>query len=988
MSTNSNKYHTYLAAYLSSQPNFFDGNEQKKPHIRKCAELPFQQTKAELWDEVTNTLCSLEFIQAKASAKMTFDLVNDFNAVLQVIPDNVENIRQEKERQARMNRYTRELIDHAKGKIKEVDIPETDPLWSEEKINAEIERIKTNPIRLDCLNDFKNFLGQEADNLNSYSYELPHFATQQAWNYTNDGVVGRNAEIGSPEIFNSLLLCSNSTRPLWNPRPQTINILNGHTSHVTALDITPNGEIAISGSNDNTCVVWDMHTGRMIHTLRGHTSSITAVAITPDGKRAISGSDDTTCIIWDNITGQALYTLKAHTHWIGSVSISKDGKMAISGSGNDYSRNNNYNCILWDLNSGKVLYDLKGHECEIIAVSFSPDNKKAFSCSCDNKFFIWDLNTGERIITLDEHANEFKSTKAVTFAPDGNKAFSIQIYYNSIVLNLENGKAVEHVLEGHTNEINCVAITPDCKRAITGSRDKTCIIWDLITGKAIKILNGHTSYVTAVAITPDGKKAISGSWDNTCIVWDLETGKSFNNPQNNTSPISAIALVPDGKMAISISEHNPSMVWDLVFGRPLNLQNVKPSSEVFAITQDGKTTVSCLNNKVLIVLNLTTGQEIRTLMEHPSHNISAVAITPDNNRIVSYSTDGTYIIWAMNTGQKIYEIKRHYSEVFAIFITPNGKRALSCSIDNTCIIWEINTGRILHTLKGFASSTSEIAFTPDGKRAISLSHYDVIIWDLDSGQRIYTMEDAPRDNIHWWGSYFLSSVAITQDGRKAITGSETGTSLVWNLNTRQKISTLKGQSGIVYNVIAYQNDKRAITLSNDKTIVIWALENEKKLGIYITMGEQIVSVFPCGVIVGDRSGKISILFSKEIFSSCESIANVRQIWDFELQEFQPLSADCPLCGYRFAPPVSVLETIEAITKKVCLRPEQSPCLELPDEVWREPGLSGNCPNCGGQLKFNPFFAGGEEEHASTIDQNSREVNKVDKQMPKWKFWKR
>jgi hypothetical protein len=40
------------------------------------------------------------------------------------------------------------------------------------------------------------------------------------------------------------------------------------------------------------------------------------------------------------------------------------------------------------------------------------------------------------------------------------------------------------------------------------------------------------------------------------------------------------------------------------------------------------------------------------------------------------------------------------------------------------------------------------------------------------------------------------------------------------------------------------------------------------------------------------------------------------------------------------------------------------------------------------LKFNPFFAGGEEEHASTIDQNSREVNKVDKQMPKWKFWKR
>ena len=60
------KYHANLAHYFSAQPHFFDGNHQKKPHIRKCMEQPFQQTKSQLWDEVTNTLCNLEFIQAKA----------------------------------------------------------------------------------------------------------------------------------------------------------------------------------------------------------------------------------------------------------------------------------------------------------------------------------------------------------------------------------------------------------------------------------------------------------------------------------------------------------------------------------------------------------------------------------------------------------------------------------------------------------------------------------------------------------------------------------------------------------------------------------------------------------------------------------------------------------------------------------------------------------------------------------------------------------
>jgi hypothetical protein len=87
---------------------------------------------------------------------------------------------------------------------------------------------------------------------------------------------------------------------------------------------------------------------------------------------------------------------------------------------------------------------------------------------------------------------------------------------------------------------------------------------------------------------------------------------------------------------------------------------------------------------------------------------------------------------------------------------------------------------------------------------------------------------------------------------------------------------------------------------------------------------------------------------------------MRQIWDFEFQRYLPFSADCPLCGLRFAPPSSVIGTIDNITKKTDLKPDQSPCLELPDEAWEDLGLLGNCPNCGGELKFNPFIAGGDK----------------------------
>ena len=104
MNPNSIHYHSILADYFSSKPLYLDESTQKKPSTRKLVELPFQQTNGEMWKEVTDTLCDLEFIQAKAVARMTYVLIQDFNDVLEVIPDNAENLNKEKARQERMDR--------------------------------------------------------------------------------------------------------------------------------------------------------------------------------------------------------------------------------------------------------------------------------------------------------------------------------------------------------------------------------------------------------------------------------------------------------------------------------------------------------------------------------------------------------------------------------------------------------------------------------------------------------------------------------------------------------------------------------------------------------------------------------------------------------------------------------------------------------------------------------------------------------------------
>ncbi len=179
--------------------------------------LPRHLLKLEKWDDLINLLCSLDYIQEKSVAKLTYHLVEDFNLTLKYLPDNAENILKGNISQARLDKYTKDLIAYAKGEITDLMLPETVPRWGRDKINAEIERMITNPTRLDRIMDFKNFLGQEAGNLQKYSLEFPHFTTQQALNYSNQGPVGISTENEPSEIKKSLLLRKLSNIPSFNP---------------------------------------------------------------------------------------------------------------------------------------------------------------------------------------------------------------------------------------------------------------------------------------------------------------------------------------------------------------------------------------------------------------------------------------------------------------------------------------------------------------------------------------------------------------------------------------------------------------------------------------------------------------------------------------------------------------------------------------------------------------------------------------------------
>lgn len=111
--------------------------------------------------------------------------------------------------------------------------------------------------------------------------------------------------------------------------------------------------------------MWDLSSGTLLHTLegqKGNTNWVFGVAVTPDGQRAISASDDKTLKVWSLSSGKVLQTLEGHTDWVKDVAVMLDGQHTISVSSDKTLK-------VWDLSSGKCLttFDLDEalHTCAV-----------------------------------------------------------------------------------------------------------------------------------------------------------------------------------------------------------------------------------------------------------------------------------------------------------------------------------------------------------------------------------------------------------------------------------------------------------------------------------------------------------------------------------------------------------------------------------------------------------------------------------------------
>ncbi len=269
-----------------------------------------------------------------------------------------------------------------------------------------------------------------------------------------------------------------------------LRTFTGHPGSIYTLCLSRDGRTLVSGGRDTTLKVWNLHTvsnytsispmSRAIGdglrcTLTGHSESINTVAISPDGQLLVSGSEDNTIKLWDLETEECLATLEGHEAGVKAVAISPDGQLLVSGSADNTIK-------LWQLPGGKdepicidPIYTLTGHTDWVKCLAISPDGQVLASGSQDKTIKLWQLETGELKSTLVGHWGE---VNCIAISPDGQRLTSCSWDETIRLWHLGTLKQL-HSLSGHQGAIACFAISPDGQPLVSSSWDHTMRVWGM-----------------------------------------------------------------------------------------------------------------------------------------------------------------------------------------------------------------------------------------------------------------------------------------------------------------------------------------------------------------------------------------------------------------------------------------------------------------------------------------------------------------------------
>jgi WD40 repeat protein len=229
----------------------------------------------------------------------------------------------------------------------------------------------------------------------------------------------------------------------------------------------------------------------------------------------------------------------------------------------------------------------------------------------------------------------------VAFAPDGKTFVAGQFDRHAQVYDAERLAPVGEPWK-HGAAVLAVAVSPDGRLVATGCDDQDLAIrlHDAATGRVVRTLTGHTRKVVSLEFSPDGKRLVSGSWDRTARLWDVATGEPVGQPLQHLDLVQAVAFSPDGSLILTGADDYMTRLWnaDALQLRGAALRHPEKVQAV-AFSPDGLLFATGDKAGHVGLWETRTSKRLGVGARHGGE-VHSLAFTPDGKMLLSGGWDG------------------------------------------------------------------------------------------------------------------------------------------------------------------------------------------------------------------------------------------------------------------------------------------------------------------------------------------------------------
>jgi WD40 repeat protein len=371
------------------------------------------------------------------------------------------------------------------------------------------------------------------------------------------------------------------------------------------LSFSPDGSRLLSTFGnlwgyDNIVRLWDVARGKEIRPLIGHGASLCSVALSPDGSTVATADPTGVIQLWERSSGKQLLRLEGYRGRRPEVAFSSDGQRLISWETDDGILR------IWNARTGQVVNRLErdGPKADWMAVS--DNGNLAVSVEQGRSVRFYDLTTGQVVRKFENDPHMWLAV----LSPAGDR-LAYMDGANVQVMNAVDGRNLMTMLIEHVAGGGCssamdhpwIAFSADGRRLATAVTSNALVgtpyeiaIGDAFEGREVRRFGKVTDDplgIDAAALSRDGRTVItvghgSRSDEQIITLWDAETGRERGGFLGHHGRTNGVAISADGRYFVTGANDTSALIWDATrpqTQKPVN-RGVATAAEIAARYHD------------------------------------------------------------------------------------------------------------------------------------------------------------------------------------------------------------------------------------------------------------------------------------------------------------------------------------------------------------------------------------------------------------------